>query len=144
WISQAIYVAAKLGIADLLRDGPRTWEELARDTSTDARSLYRVMRALASVGMFAETDGGRFALTPLAELLRADAPGSMRALAIMLGEESYRAWGELLYSVRTGEPAFERVLGAPRWEYLAQHPEASALFNQAMTGLFGRVHAAVV
>jgi SAM-dependent methyltransferase len=144
WISQSIYVAAKLGIADLLRDGPRTCEELARDTGTDARSLYRVMRALASVGVFTERDGGRLALTPLAELLRTGEPGSMQALAIMLGEESYRAWGELLYSVKTGEPAFERVFGMPRWEYLAQHPEVADVFNQAMTGLFGRVHTAAV
>jgi hypothetical protein len=144
WISQAIYVAAKLGIADLLGDGSRACEELARDTGTDARSLYRVMRALASVGVFTERDGGHFALTPPAELLRTGEPGSMRALAIMLGEESYRAWGELLYSVKAGEPAFERVFGKPRWEYLAQHPAAADVFNEAMTGLFGRVHAAVV
>jgi DNA-binding IclR family transcriptional regulator len=84
WISQMIYVAARLGIADLLRDGPRTCDELAQATGMHARSLYRVMRALASVGVFGESDGGRFAVTPLAELLRSGEPGSMRALAIML------------------------------------------------------------
>jgi O-methyltransferase domain/Dimerisation domain len=143
WISQSIYVAAKLGIADLLRDGPQTCEELASATGTDGPSLYRVMRALASVGVFAERDGGRLALTPTAELLRSGEPGSMRALAIMLGEESYRAWGELMHSVKTGEPAFDHVFGMRRWEYLARHPEAADVFNEAMTGLFGRVHAAV-
>jgi hypothetical protein len=144
WISQSLYVAAKLGIADLLRSGPKTCEALAASTRTHAPSLYRVMRALSSVGVFRETDGGHFALTPLAEPLRTGEPASMRALAVMLGEESYRAWGELLHSVRTGAPAFERVLGLPRWDYLAQHPAAATVFNEAMTGLFGRVHAAAV
>ena len=144
WVSQSIYVAAKLGIADALRDGPRTCEELGTAVGAHARSLYRVMRALASVGVFAATDGGRFALTPLAELLRTGEPSSMRALAIMLGEESYRAWGDLLYSVQTGQPAFDRIFNIRRFEYLAQHPEAADVFNEAMTGLFGRVHASVV
>ena len=144
WISQMIYVAAKLGIADVLREGPRTCDELAQATGMHARSLYRVMRALASIGVFSESDGGRFAVTPLAELLRSGEPGSMRALAIMLGEESYRAWGDLLYSVKTGEPAFERVFHMRRFEYLTFHPEAAAVFNEAMAGFFGRVHAAVV
>jgi hypothetical protein len=144
WISQMIYVAAKLGIADLLRHGPRTCEELAQATGAHARSLYRVMRALASVGLFSESDSGRFALTPLAALLQSEEPSSMRALAIMLGEESYRAWSDLLYSAKTGEPAFDRVFNMRRFEYLALHPEAAAAFNEAMVGFFGRVHAAVV
>ena len=144
WISQMIYVAAKLGIADLLQNGARTCEELAHSTGAHARSLYRVMRALASVGVFSESEGGRFALTPLAAALRTGDPSSMRALAIMLGEESYRAWGDLLYSVKTGEPAFDRVFHARRFEYLARHPEAADVFNEAMTGFFERVHAAVV
>ena len=144
WVSQMIYVAAKLGIADLLKDGPRTCEELAHATGTHARSLYRLMRALASVGVFSESEGGHFSLTPLAELLRSGEPSSMRALAIMLGEESYRAWGDLLYSVKSGEPAFERVFKVQRFEYLTQHPDAAAVFNEAMTGFFGRVHGAVV
>ena len=102
WISRAIYLAAKLGVADHLRDGPKTFEELAAATGTHAPSLYRVLRALASVGVFHE-DGKRvFALTPLAETLRTDAPGSLRAFAtVELGEEHYPAWGELLHSVQT-------------------------------------------
>jgi hypothetical protein len=144
WISQMIYVAAKLGIADLLVDGPRTCEELTQATGAHAGSLYRLMRALASVGVFSEGDGGRFALTPLAALLRNGDPGSMRALAIMLGEESYRAWGDLLYSVKTGAPAFDRVFAMRRFEYLARHTDAASVFNEAMTGFFERVHTAVV
>src|SRR5688572_4545285 len=82
WLSQALYVAAKLGLADLLKDGPRTADELALATKTHPRSLYRLLRALASVGVFAEHDKRRFSLTPLAECLRSDVPGSQRAMAI--------------------------------------------------------------
>ena len=144
WVSQAIYVVAKLGIADLLKDGAKTCADLAKVTGTDAQSLSRVMRALASVGVCTEMDGGRFGLTPLAGPLQTGVPDSMRAWAIMLGEESYRAWGELLYSVKTGEPAFDHVYHMRRFEYLGQHPDAADVFNTAMTALFGRVHAAVV
>ncbi len=108
WVSKSIYVAAKLGIADLLRAGPRTREELADVCDAHAPSLFRLLRALATVGIFQEVDAGRFALTPLAELLRSDVSGSMRALGIMYGEEQYQAWGDMLYSVRTGQPAFDR------------------------------------
>lgn len=144
WISQAIYVIAKLGIADLLNDGPKSCEELAQITNTHAQSLVRVMRTLASIGVFTEVDIGRFALTPLAEPLQASVTDSMRAWAIMLGEESYRAWSELLYTVKTGKPAFDLVYRMRRFEYLEQHPDAADVFNTAMTGLYRRVHTAVV
>ena len=134
WVSQALYVAAKLGIADLLADGPVDCEDLAAATGTHAPSLQRVLRALASVGVFTEVSPGSFALTPLAELLRTETPGSMRALAIMYAEEQYRAWGGLLHSVRTGEMAFDHQFGMGYFEYLAQHPEADRVFNEAMTG----------
>src|SRR5438874_11823062 len=90
WISQAIYVAAKLGIADRLADGPRTAEELAQTTGTHPRSLYRLLRALASVGVFSEDIEVRFRLTPLGECLRGNVPGSQWAMAVMMGEEHYR------------------------------------------------------
>ena len=135
WVTQAVYVAAKLGIADLLSDGPVSCDELASKTSTHARSLRRTLRALASVGVFSEVAPGQFALTPMAGLLRKDAPHSMRALAIMYSEEQYRAWGEMLYSVRTGQPAFEHQFGMGVFDYFAQNPEPSAVFNEAMTGL---------
>src|SRR4051812_5354747 len=92
WISQAVYVAAKLGIADLLRDGPRMSEELATTCQMQPAALYRLLRTLASLGVFTEVDTRRFALTPMAEWLRSDHPGSMRALAMMYGEEQYQAW----------------------------------------------------
>lgn len=143
WVSQAIYVAAKLGIADLLVDGPVSCDDLATATRTHAPSLQRTLRALASVGVFSEVAPGHFALTPLATLLRSATPDSMRALAIMYGEEQYRAWGDFLHSVRTGEPAFEHQFGMGIFEYYAQNPEASAVFNEAMTGWTAQLAGAV-
>ena len=143
WRAQALYVAAKLGIADLVQDEPKTAEELASATGTHANSLFRVLRALASMGIFTEQDG-RFALTPLAEPLRSNVPGSMRAMAIMLGEEHQRAWGNILHSVRTGETAFDHVYGMHCFEYLEQNPESGATFNDAMTALSSQTHVAVV
>ncbi len=134
WVSQALYVVAKLGVADLVADGSRSVEELAAATQADAPSLRRVLRALASVGVFTESSPGTFALTPLATLLRTGTPDSMRALAIMYAEEQYRAWGDILHSVQTGETAFERQFGTSYFAYLAQHPEADRVFNEAMTG----------
>ena len=132
-VSQMIYVAAKLGIADLLKDGPQSADALAQATATHAPSLYRVLRALAAEGIFAEDDQGRFALTPLAEPLRSDVPGSERARALLFGEESrWRAWGQLLYSVTTGEPAFPRLYGTSMWEYQSLHPELNTYFNDFM------------
>ncbi len=144
WVSQALYVAAKLGVADLLADQPQAVEDLAAATQTDALSLKRVLRALASVGVFTEARPGTFALTPLAALLRTGTPGSMRALAIMYAEEQYRAWGDLLHSVRTGQPAFEQQFGTSYFAYLAQHPQAGQVFNEAMTGWTTQLVGAVI
>jgi ubiquinone/menaquinone biosynthesis C-methylase UbiE len=134
WYTQTIYVAAKLGLAELLKDGPRSAQELAEVTQTNPRALYRLLRALASIGIFAEKEG-QFALTPLAECLL---DPSMKALAIMRGECQYRAWGELLYSVQSGRSAFERVFGKRIFDYFSEHPETGKLFDQAMTGVHGR------
>lgn len=144
WISQSIYAAAKLGIADLLKDGAKNCEELATATGTKARSLYRVMRALAQVGVFAEKQEGSFSLTPLSACLQSDIPGSVRALAILFGEEQYKAWGDILHSVRTGESSFEHLFGMPVFEYYAQNPEAEKTFNAAMTSGSDAEKAAVV
>jgi hypothetical protein len=134
WLSQAIYVAAKLGIADLLQDGAKTCTVLAEATKTHADALYRLLRALASVGVFAEERDGGFRSTPLADCLRTGTPGSLRAFAIMLGEqEHWRAWGDVLHSVRTGQPAFDHVFGMPHFRYFGEHPESGRLFNEGMT-----------
>jgi len=143
WVSQGVYVAAKLGIADLLAAGPVHYEDLARQTDTHAPSLFRILRALASLGVFAEMEAGQFALTPMASLLQSAVPNSMRALAIMYCEEQYRAWGSMLQSVRTGQPAFERQFGVNVFEYFRQNPEAGAIFNEAMTNWTTQASAAV-
>jgi len=143
WVSQSVYVAAKLGIADHLATGPVHYEDLARKTNSHALSLYRTLRALASVGVFAEINTGQFALTPLAGLLQSNVPNSMRALAIMYCEEKYRAWGDVLQSVRTGEPAFDRQFGMGVFEYFCQNPDAGTIFNEAMTNWTTQASAAV-
>jgi hypothetical protein len=131
---RAISVAAKLGIADLLTADAKTADELAQATGVHAPSLYRVLRALASVGIFGADEAGRFHLTPLAEPLRSDAADSWRAFANFLGSDwAYRAYGDLLYSVQTGQPAFDHVYGKSLFEYLAEHPDQARIFNDAMT-----------
>jgi hypothetical protein len=138
WISQALYVAAKLGLADLLKDGPRTADELASATKSHPRSLYRLLRGLA------EDNLRHFSLTPLSECLRNDVPGSQRSLAIMTGEEHYQAFGQLLYSVQTGEVAFDKLYGMPVFDFLQQHPEQAKIFDEAMVGVHGRETAAML
>jgi hypothetical protein len=138
WISQAIYAAAKFGIADHLKDGPKTVGELASASSTNPDALYRLLRALASVGIFTEGPSRHFSLTPLAEPLRSDIPGSKRALALMCGDEQYRAWAEIDYSVRTGKIAFDKVFGKPIFDYLGEHPDKARIFDAAMVGVHGR------
>lgn len=143
--SQAIHVAATLGIADLLEDGPRSADELAEATGARASALYRLLRALASVGVFVEETDGHFGLTPLAEYLRTDSPGSLRAWAMQIGQTYFwMSWGHLLHSVRAGEPAFPKLYGTNAWEYRAAHPEEDAVFNAAMTALSVPVAEAVV
>ena len=132
-VTQLLYVAVKLGIADLLTDGPQTMEELATTAGAQADALYRALRALASLGVFREVAPRRFALTPLAELLRTDHPYSLCAAILFQGDEAYRAWGELLYSLQTGAPAFDHAYGMPHFDYLAQHAEASVVFNRTMS-----------
>lgn len=132
--SQAIHVAARLGLADLLADGPRSAEELARETKTDAESLYRLLRMLAGAGLFAEEANRSFRLGPLGEPMRSDVPGSLRSMLIHLGEApSWKAWGALYDSVRTGETGFVIANGSEIFPFYAEHPESNEPFNRAMT-----------
>jgi ubiquinone/menaquinone biosynthesis C-methylase UbiE len=145
WVSRAIYVAAQLGIADLLKDGPRDAEALAAATGTYAPAVGRVLRSLASVGLFKSDAQGRFSLTPLGAALQSDAPGAARSTVIALsGTFFWAAWGEVLHSVRTGETGLEKALGVSEYEYLAQHPEDASHFNAAMIGYHGEEPAAIV
>jgi hypothetical protein len=134
WVSQAIHVAAKLGLADLLAAEPQGADGLAARTGTNAGALKRVLRALESVGIFAEGSDGRYHLTPLAEGLRDDVPGSLRAYAVMLGEPwLWKAWGELAHTVATGQSAFEKTHGKALFPYLKDNPDAGRTFNAAMS-----------
>lgn len=143
--SQAISVAAKLNLADLLKDEAKTADELAQAAGVQPRPLYRILRALASVGIFAEDNTGRFRLTPLAEPLRGDAPDSLRDFAIFLGADwHWRAWGDLSYSTKTGLPSFERIFGKAYFDYLAENPAPAQVFNNAMTSLSASASAAII
>lgn len=138
WMTQAVYVAVRLRIPDLLVSGPRTADELAAESGSHPRSLYRLLRALASSGVFREDTEHRFSLTPLSDCLRRDVPGSMAGLAWMRGDWQYQAWGNLLHNVQTGETAFSHVFGEPLFEFLAKRPENAAIFDQGMVGVHGR------
>ncbi len=135
WMTQCIGVAAQLGVADHLVEGSKSVKTLAESMSVDTQALYRLLRALASAGIFSEGEPQQFQLTPMAECLRSDAPNSIRGLAIWSGTEPthWQMWGNLLYSVKTGKPAFEQVTGMPIFAYTAQNPEFAAVFDQAMT-----------
>jgi len=133
WISQAVSTAARLGLAEHLAGGPLTVRELAALSSCDERALRSLLRALASVGVFAETETGRFTNSPLSQSLRRDVPGSMHAMALLFGDHpTWEAWGELQYTVRTGLSSFEHVNGARTFEYFRQHPEKT-YFDEAFS-----------
>lgn len=142
--SQVIYVAARLGVADLLADGPRTAEDLAEALRVHAGALHRVLHALAALGLLAHLGGSRYALTGSGARLRDGVSGSLRAVALLAGERSYRAWGGLLHSVQTGETAFPHVFGASTFEYMAAHPEIAGFYNEAMAAGAAERAAAVV
>ena len=133
-VSQAISVAAKLYIADHLKDGAKSVAELAALTETHEPSLYRLMRGLASAGIFQKQSDGRFSNSPLSEILRSDHPESFRAAAHMICDrEHWNAHGNMLQSVKTGEIAFEYTFGMPVFPYYAQNPEPAKVFDNAMT-----------
>lgn len=143
-LTMSLSVVAKLRIADKLAGGAKTADELALETGTHGPTLYRVLRALAGLGVFSESADGKFSLTPLSELLQSGVPGSMRGMADFVGDKwSWDSWGELMYSVRTGKTAFDHVFGEGNFDYLAKHPAESATFNEAMTGFSGMVAPAV-
>lgn len=136
WLVQCVYCLAKLGVADLLADGPMRVDDLARRTNSHAPSLRRVLRATAVVNIFTELPDGRYAITPQAECLRTDVPGSLRPFAIFVGDDAvWRPYGDILETVRTGNPAFDRVHGKSIYQYLAEHSDLAAAFDEAMTAL---------
>lgn len=131
--SQVIYAVAALGLADLLAAGPRTIDELAAASEADPETLYRLLRAVAALGVFHEQEERLFSLTELGRPLLRDAPDSIAGWAMLIGRPYYReAWSHLVDAVRSGENAFRLVHGTGVWEYRAQRPEESAIFDRAM------------
>ena len=144
-ITQLLHVAATLGVADALAKGEKSAVELAADFSCDAESLYRLLRALANVGVLAESSGQRFELTALGDGLRSDETNSLRPIAMLYGQPwLWNAYGELLHSVRTGEPALEHTHGQRLFEYLDAHGPAADSFNAAMTSFSAQETAAIL
>jgi hypothetical protein len=144
-ISQAIHVAAVLGVADHMVAGPRASDEIAAAVGAHPRSLYRLLRALAAVGLFREHEHRCFSLTAVGEHLRSDAKRSLRPSAMYLGQAyRWQTWGHLLHSVKTGENAFRALHGVDPWTYRERHPEQNAIFNAAMTANSRRVDRAIV
>ena len=136
WVNQAIYAAAELGIADHLKDGPRPSADVATDCGADDDATYRLMRALSNIGVLDEREGRTFALTPVGEFLRSDVPGSLRGMARFMGyDPTWTAWGQAVYSVRSGKPAFEHVFKENIFDWYAKHLDESAVFDEAMTAI---------
>ncbi len=133
-VTAALQPIARMGVADILASGPLPVSELAQKTGSNADALYRVMRLLASLGMFAESPGKVFALTPMSELLRSDVPSSMRAFVLWVGNGfHFKVWSEMGHSIKTGQPAVEKVCGKPCFEAIFGDPEVAYDFNSAMT-----------
>lgn len=136
WISQAIGTVVEIGVPDQLVKGPRRCRDMAREAGVSEEGLYRLLRALASVGLFVESADRRFKLTRMGQLLRSDHPESVAGYARFIAHDStWRPWGRLDYSVKTGLPAFDHVFSAPIFEYFSHNPEAAAVFDSAMTSI---------
>ena len=140
---QLVVAACRLKLPDLVAAGVSDAGALAAKTSTHEASLRRALRGLAAWGFFAEDSQGGFTATALSDMFRSDKPG-IRNLTLMLSQEGYRVWEDLLYTLETGQPAFERVYGKKRWEMLAGEPEQAAQFNAAMAETSRRVVSAFV
>ena len=144
-VTQAIYVAAKLGIADIVADGEKDIDEISREADAHSPALYRILRSLASLGVFQETHPRKFANTSVSEVLRAGIPGSMRDSMIFMGEPwHYNVWGNMLHSARTGGTAWKATYGEEVFDWIAKNPEASELFNGCMSELSAGVAPAIV
>ena len=138
WISRMVYTAAQLRLCDHLAKRPQTAEELSEPTGTHAPSLYRFLRTLAGLGMMTEDGAHRFSLTPMGEALREGAPGAARATILTMASEWWaRGFEQLLYSLQTGQSGFEKMLGMPVFDWLAQNPAEASMFSQTMIGVHG-------
>jgi hypothetical protein len=137
-VTRAVYVFAELGLADLLKDGPRSAEDMAASVGAQADSLYRLLRSMAGFGFVAEDATRRFALTPLGEALRSDSPACARSMVRLLaGPVGWQVLGEFLHSVKTGEAGAERALGKNMFDYMATAPQEATWFNEMMIAFHG-------
>jgi len=144
-ISQAIHVAAELGLADFIGDEPVSVPDLSTRVGAHPESLYRLLRALSTVGVFRETDDRRFVASPMSELLRTDNPQSMWGWAMFIGRPyHWEMWGDLEHSVRTGEDAIHHRYGVGIWAYRADKPQETAIFNAAMEAISRNVAPAII
>jgi hypothetical protein len=144
-VSRALQVAAELGVADALAHGPKDCAALAREVGADAATLHRLLRALASFGVFEELSDRRYVNTSRSECLRSDVPASLRNLARMYGDSApWQAWSGLEHSVRSGEPSFAHIHGTPMFEYLATHPNSARRFDEAMVASSRLMNDAIV
>jgi hypothetical protein len=143
-VSRLVCAAAKLGLADQLASVPKSAAELAGAMQVHAPSLHRLMRTLASLGILAEQSEQRFALTSLGEALKTGAPGSARSTLIVFGSPWQQSgWDNLVYSVQTGKPGFDKAHGVAFFHYLERHPEDASLFSETMVGLHNQEPPAV-
>lgn len=144
-ISAALHAVTRLDVPDLLARGPRTVSDLAAATGCSEDALFRVLRALTSVGVFAETESRRFALTATSEALRSDVPGSAKEMVLWLGNRfHFHVWAELSYSIKTGRPAVEHIYGKPAFEAMTDRPDVAQDFNAGMTCMSRQLAPAVL
>src|ERR1700682_3252082 len=136
WISQALGTIVEIGVPEQLAKGARRCSDIAREAGVSEDGMYRVLRALASVGLFVESGDRRFKLTGMGQLLRTDHPESLAGYARFVAHDStWRPWGQLGYSVKTGMPAFDHVFNVPIFDYLSRNPEVASIFDDAMTSI---------
>lgn len=139
-ISQIIYVTAKIGLADLLKDEPKTLEELVVASGTSSSGLYRLLRALLALGILTQDANDKFNTTELGCYLRTNHPASVRAHILFLaGEVNWQSWGNFIHSVKTGESAFQHLFGMNLFEYTTYNPQFGEIFNNAMAGMTGNM-----
>jgi hypothetical protein len=144
-VTQAIFVAAKLRIADIVADGEKHIDAIAQEAEAHSPSLYRIIRTLASLGVFTETQSRMFANTPLSDVLRADIPGSMRNSMLFMGEPwHYDVYGNMLHSAQTGGTAWKATHGVEVFDWFAKNPEAGEIFNGCMSELSAGAAPAIV
>lgn len=133
WTVQSIYVAAELGVADVIKDGEVHFSDIAKEVGAHPQSLYRLLRGLTCSDIFAETKEGYFKLTPMGQCLRTESPNSVRSMAIFQGHYQWTHWSKLMDAVKTGEPVVEDIRGMPLFDFLQKTPHAQKHFDRFMT-----------